>query len=203
MSGLFICIPVLADGAVESLKLAKRIWSDHDYIQWFEPESLHVTLGFVETSRISPKHLQNVVEVMQEVMERTLPKYHQFSAVLDQFDWFGAGETLVVTNPPKSTNRRLTMLARSIMGQLKERELRVRQSHDFRAHVSLGKRDICAIDSVYATRRHPTQLLPIRLDVDRLCLYQAVDNRHHYKVWHTAIITPPAQEQPQEREAVS
>lgn len=197
MSGLFIGISVDPDRAVECLDTAKQLWLDHSYICWFDPRSLHCTLAYVE---IGERGSYRTVNAMQKVMEQVSLGHPQFSITLDQFAWFGLDEILVLTNPRGQTNLKLAQLAHTLMRRLRGRKLRVMQQQSFRAHVSLGERDMEAAVDIHSSIYNPlpTQQLALRLAVDSLNLYQAVAHRE-YRIWHTVELAVPKLE----REAIA
>src|SRR5690242_6456313 len=103
MKGLFIGIPIEFHQAAEYSDTVKALWPNHDYITWFEPEYMHITLAYVNTRDIRDyRVVLNIIQAMREVTERICMNYKHFDIGLDQFEWFGPShEVLVTTTQPR------------------------------------------------------------------------------------------------------
>lgn len=189
MSGLFIGVSVNLERAIMCLDSAKQLWSGHKHIHWFEPESLHCTLAYVDVKRSRYRYIGTT---MCKIMDQVCLGNIQFATVLNQFEWFGQNGILVLTNPQNHASTKLSQLARTIARRLRGQNVQAIQGQPFRAHVSFGERNMqtkSILNSIFNTPPS-TKQLNLRLVVDNINLYQSIGN-HQYKILHTTELTVP------------
>ena len=187
MRGLFIGISVPLDRAVECLASAQELWKCHNYLTWFPPESLHCTLAYVQPLGDQPDIIDRTKRTMIDTMKQIGASAYRFGGCVNHFEWFDpAKKTLVLTNRPGASGTlRLAKLAERLMHDLRQRHLDVRQSQPFRAHVSLGERNVEVVRAnspIYYVP--PSQPLKLTFDIWQLKLFQSVGG-HCYELLHT------------------
>lgn len=187
--GLFVAAPV--NQAATYSDFAQELWRDHGYIQWFPPESMHCTLAYVDIG-CSERPVEQLVIAILQACRKAIQGQTKFKFTLDQFEWFGPNhEILVVTSPIQKTPSKITKLARSLQRRIRARRLRVLSYDPFRAHVSLGHRSVdrCNVHSS-PFNSSPSCVVPLRLEVDRICIYQVWDHSR-YEILRTVELPEP------------
>lgn len=197
--GLFVGIPIPTSQATEYSELFQQLWSDHQYIQWFKPETLHCTLAYVNINK-SSRPIPYIADALRDAAKNAIRKHTRLVITLNRFEWFGPNkEILVATDSPRNTDNKLSQLARTLQRKIRNQRLAVVQNQPFRAHVSLGRQhtENCTIHSS-PLNPYPSCEPPLRLNVDHISVYESL-NGHRYRIWHTIYLSAKKDEEKSKR----